>query len=103
MGLHTNPPKVLNPSFPANKSLPCVYNLPMNCPICNHGTLAPGVTTVTLEREQLTLVFKSVPARVCDNCGEQFLDETVSAELLEQANAAAKAGVQIEVRQFAAA
>ncbi|KAA0215188.1 MAG: type II toxin-antitoxin system MqsA family antitoxin [Leptolyngbya sp. PLA3] len=75
----------------------------MTCPICKHGRLAPGLTSVTLERAQLTLVFKSVPARVCDNCGEQFLDDSVSAALIEQAEAAAKAGVQVEVRQYAAA
>lgn len=44
-----------------------------------------------------------MPARVCDNCGEQFLDDSVSAALIEQAEAAAKAGVQVEVRQYAAA
>lgn len=75
----------------------------MICPICKHGSVAPGVVTTTLDRGELVLVFKGVPARVCDNCGEQFLDEHVSASLLEQANAAAKAGVQVEVRQYAAA
>jgi hypothetical protein len=34
-----------------------------------------------------------VPARVCDNCGEEYLDETTTAELLKTANAAAQAGV----------
>ncbi|CAG1004877.1 hypothetical protein PHYC_03178 [Phycisphaerales bacterium] len=72
------------------------------CPICTHGTLRPGVTSVTLERGQLTLVIKSVPARVCDNCGEQFVDEAVSARLLEVADGAAKAGTQVEVRSYAA-
>lgn len=72
------------------------------CPICNHGTLRPGFASVTLERGQLTLVVKSVPARICDNCGEQFIDESVSARLLEAAEAADKAGTQVEVRSYAA-
>ncbi len=75
----------------------------MTCPICKHGTLAPGHVSVTLERAQLTLVFKAVPARVCDNCGEHFLDEATSARLLQQAGTAAAAGVQVEVRRYAAA
>ncbi len=72
------------------------------CPICNHGNLGPGFTSVTLERGQLTLVVKSVPARICDNCGEQFIHESVSARLLEVAEAADKAGTQVEVRSYAA-
>lgn len=72
------------------------------CPICKHGTLGPGQTTVTLERGGLTLVFKGVPARVCDNCGERFVESPIAAGLLGQAEAAAESGVQVEVRQYAA-
>ena len=36
----------------------------MKCVICKQGETLPGVTTVTLERNGLTLVVKSVPARV---------------------------------------
>ena len=35
------------------------------CAIRKHGEILPGVTTVTLERNGLTLVVKSVPAREC--------------------------------------
>jgi len=72
------------------------------CPICHHGELAPSHISVTLERGPLTLVIKGVPARVCNNCGEQYLNEEVSARLLQQAEAAAGAGVQVEVRAYAA-
>lgn len=74
----------------------------MACPICKHGELQEGTTSVTLERDDLTLVIKGVPARVCDNCSEAFVDESVSRKLLEQATAASDEGVQVEVRQFAA-
>jgi YgiT-type zinc finger domain-containing protein len=73
------------------------------CPICKHGSLAPGFVSVTLERGPLTLVVKLVPARVCDNCGEQYLDEATSARLLHEAEAAAAAGTQVEVRRYDAA
>jgi YgiT-type zinc finger domain-containing protein len=72
------------------------------CPVCRHGSLNAGTTSVTLERGGLTLVFKAVPARVCDNCGERFVDSAITAGLLEQAETAIKAGVQVEVRQYAA-
>lgn len=75
----------------------------MNCVICQHGQTAPGWVTVTLERGHTTLVFKGVPAQVCENCGEAYVDETVAARLLAAAEAAVAAGVQVEVRAYAAA
>lgn len=75
----------------------------MKCVICKHGNTQPGATTITLERDDSTLVFKHVPAQVCQNCGEAYVDETTTAQLLSAAEAAVKAGVQVEVRQFVAA
>ncbi|HEY7065932.1 MAG TPA: type II toxin-antitoxin system MqsA family antitoxin [Chloroflexota bacterium] len=74
----------------------------MMCTICRHGETQPGTTTVTLERDTLTLVVKGVPARVCDTCGEQYVDEATTARLLQTAEEAARAGVQVDVRAYAA-
>ncbi|MBL8373941.1 type II toxin-antitoxin system MqsA family antitoxin [Accumulibacter sp.] len=60
----------------------------MICPICRCGHTRPGFASVTLERDLTTLLFKDVPAQVCDNCGEEFIDETTSANLLHAAEAA---------------
>lgn len=70
------------------------------CPMCPAGTLRGGTTTLTLERNGATIVFKDVPADVCDTCGEAYLDEDVSAAVYEQAEAAVEAGVQFDVRQW---
>lgn len=75
----------------------------MKCVICKHGDVTPGITTVTLERGVTTLVVKGVPGRVCQTCGEEYVDEAATRELLEAAAAAERAGVQVEVRQFVAA
>ena len=75
----------------------------MKCVICKHGETEPGTTTVTLERDKLTLVFKTVPAQICSNCGEAYVDEEVTRRLLEMAEAEAKAGAQVEVREYKAA
>ncbi|CUS06297.1 conserved protein of unknown function [Candidatus Promineifilum breve] len=72
----------------------------MKCIICRQAEVIPGLTTVTLERGGLTLVIKGVPARVCPNCGEAYLDEDVSARLLLDAEAMAEAGTLVDVRQF---
>jgi hypothetical protein len=48
-------------------------------------------------------VVKGVPARGCKTCGEEYVDEATTRDLLEAAAAAERTGVQVEVRQFAAA
>ena len=73
----------------------------MNCVICKHGETRPARVTVTLERAGMTLVFKDVPAQVCENCGEQYVSEQTTAMLLQQAEEAAGQGVQVEVRSYA--
>ncbi len=75
----------------------------MKCVICKQGETQPGMVTVTLERGTTTLVFKGVPAQVCANCGEAYVDATVTGQLLDVAETALRAGVQVEVRSFVAA
>ncbi len=75
----------------------------MICVICKNGETQSGKVTVTLEREETTLVIKGIPAQVCVNCGEEYVDEETTSRLLKTAEDAARAGVQVDVRQFAAA
>ena len=75
----------------------------MQCVICKQGETQPGMTTVTLERNGLTLVVKNVPARVCANCGEEYVDQEVATQLLSTAEQAARAGVLVDIRAYAAA
>ncbi|MBS1920826.1 MAG: type II toxin-antitoxin system MqsA family antitoxin [Bacteroidetes bacterium] len=72
------------------------------CPTCKNGTLKPGTTTVTVEREGALIIFKEVPADVCDNCGAYFLNEQISNELYEKANRAIKNGAQVEIMKLTA-
>lgn len=75
----------------------------MTCVICKNGETRSGAATVTLEREGATVVIKGVPARVCKNCGEEYVDEGVTARLLKTAEDAVRAGVQVDVRTYEAA
>lgn len=75
----------------------------MKCPICKHGNTQPGEASITLERGQTTVMFKHVPAEVCDNCGEVFHDAKVTRSLLQQADQAATKGVEVDVRRYASA
>ncbi len=75
----------------------------MTCPICGQGETSRGTTTVTLERGELIFVAKDVPALVCENCGEEYVDEAATAQVLRMAEEAAASGVQVDVRAFRAA
>ena len=75
----------------------------MKCVICRHGDMSAGTSIVTLARDTLTLVVKDVPSLVCENCGEEYLDDGVSARLLDTADEAIQAGVQVDVRSYVAA
>ena len=67
----------------------------MKCAICKHGETHPGTATVTLERDNVTLIFKDVPAQVCANCGEEYIEAPVTRQLLTSAEEAEKAGVEL--------
>ena len=75
----------------------------MRCPICRAGDTRPGTTTLVLERDALTMVVRHVPAEVCDNCGEAYVDEPAAAAALARAETAAREGVTVEVREHTAA
>ena len=75
----------------------------MKCVVCKKGETKIGKATVTLDKDGATLVFKGVPARVCNNCGEEYVDGEITASLLKAAAETARAGIQVEIRQFSAA
>ncbi len=73
----------------------------MKCLMCKQAEPRPGLTTVTLERGELSLVLKNVPALVCPECGEAYADEATAARLLETALEMEYNGLLMDVRQFA--
>jgi YgiT-type zinc finger domain-containing protein len=74
----------------------------MKCVICREGQTAPGQATVTLQRGESTIIFKNVPVQVCSNCGEYYLSESVTNQLLTRAEAAVQSGAELEILRFAA-
>jgi YgiT-type zinc finger domain-containing protein len=72
----------------------------MKCLICKQDETRPGETTVTLERNTLTLVIKNVPAQMCPNCGEAYVDEEVAADLLRVAEQVSASGAQVDIRRY---
>ena len=74
----------------------------MKCVICKTGEISPGTVTVTLERGSTVLLIKEVPAQVCTQCGEYYLDEHTTQRLYEQAEKALERNAELEVLRYAA-
>jgi len=74
----------------------------MKCVPCKHGETRPGKVNVTLQRGETTIIFKGVPAEVCENCGEYYLSEDITGQVLQRAEEAVKSGAEVEILRFAA-
>jgi len=74
----------------------------MRCLICKQGETHPGHATVVLQRGEAVVILKEVPAEVCENCGEYYLSESITGELLERAEKAIENGAEVEILRFAA-
>ncbi len=74
----------------------------MRCVICKHGETKLGLVTVTLERDECIVVMKKVPAEVCDNCGEYYLSDAITEEVLERAEVAVNNGAEVEIIRYVA-
>ena len=75
----------------------------MRCVVCKQADTQSGVTTVMLQRGVATYVVRDVPAQVCPNCGEDYVDASVASELLRASEDLSRAGAQLDVRRYAAA
>lgn len=74
----------------------------MKCAMCKQGETHTGKVTVPLQREETTVIFKGVPAEVCDNCGEYYLSEKITDQILKRAEEAVTKGSEVEIIKFAA-
>ena len=74
----------------------------MQCSLCRHGNTSSGTVTVTLQRGAAIIIIKSVPAEVCENCGEYYLDEATSRRVMEMAEKALKNNAEVGILSYAA-
>ncbi len=73
----------------------------MKCEICKVGETYSSFANVTLERGK-SIIIKQVPAEICSNCGEYYLNEETTDSVLKKAEAVMQNKVELEVIQFAA-
>jgi YgiT-type zinc finger domain-containing protein len=74
----------------------------MKCAICRNGITESGYTTVLLEKDEITLVFKNVPAKICGNCGEEYISSEINRAILSRARDESGRGITLEMLRFEA-
>ena len=74
----------------------------MKCVTCKTGNLKEGTTTVMHEKDGTIIVFKNVPALVCDQCDESYTDRDVTAKLLQIVKDEAAKGKELELMRYPA-
>ena len=58
----------------------------MKCLVCKHTQMEEGTTLLPIERGHAILLITDIPARVCTNCGEPYLNEDTARDVQELAN-----------------
>ena len=74
----------------------------MKCVMCKHGETQPGTVTVTLQRGDSVVVIRDVPAAVCRQCGEYYLDDGPASRVMAMAEEAVKHHAEVEILRYAA-
>jgi YgiT-type zinc finger domain-containing protein len=67
----------------------------MNCPLCK-SKMIEGTTVLTFKMDGTQiLVIKDVPALICDQCGEEYVNIETSKNVEKQVNQAVADGINM--------
>ncbi len=69
------------------------------CPLCGGGKKS-GKTIFTVNLGEGVLVVRDVPALVCGQCGEDWIDDKVASRLEKLVDEARNKHLQVEVAAF---
>jgi YgiT-type zinc finger domain-containing protein len=72
----------------------------MICLICRHAETVNGLTSISFERGELRLIVNNVPARVCPNCAEAYVDEAVATQLLWSVKKLSEVGILEDLIEY---
>jgi YgiT-type zinc finger domain-containing protein len=68
--------------------------------VCKSGETKQGKSVITLTKGKLVVTFKNVPAQICHDCSEEYIDEDTTNQLLQIANESFKKGVAFDLRDW---
>ena len=75
----------------------------MKCTSCVTGDMAPGTTTVTVQRGRIKAVIRDVPASLCNTRDNNYVNEATMRRLESLVNDAAATGAIMVVHDFGVA
>jgi YgiT-type zinc finger domain-containing protein len=70
-----------------------------HCPLCG-GRKQPGKTTYSVDVCSGVVLVRNVPATVCVQCGEAWIDHHTAQKLEQLTQEAREKGLQVEVVAF---
>jgi len=59
-----------------------------------------GETTYSVDLGESVIVVRNVPARICEVCGEEWIEDGTARELENVVETARKSGSQVEIVAF---
>lgn len=65
----------------------------MICLICRQAEVVESFTSLNFQRGEMHLSIINVPAHVCQSCGEAYVEEEVTMQLLQNAEEIYKVGI----------
>jgi YgiT-type zinc finger domain-containing protein len=74
---------------------------PMICLVCRKAQLLDGLVSIHFERDEFKATINLIPAQLCPACGEAYLDEQVTMQVLEQAEGLSHEGMMDVVQDYA--
>lgn len=75
----------------------------MTCIVCKNGSTKPGKVTVSVDKGKTVVMIREVPAEICTNCGEEYIDAETMKDLEKLVSNAQKAGLNLAIQQYKAA
>jgi len=69
------------------------------CPVCG-GIIEKGKTTYTVDMDSGLVVVRNVPARVCSQCGEEWIPPEIAKNLERIVSQAREKGAEIEILSY---
>ncbi|MCW5907687.1 MAG: type II toxin-antitoxin system MqsA family antitoxin [Chitinophagales bacterium] len=70
------------------------------CTTCKNGVMEKGTTTVTFDKDNMVIVFRHVPAQVCNVCGDYTIEGDVAKALLQAAKEERAKGHELTVVNY---
>lgn len=73
---------------------------PVICVVCREAHTVSGLSSISFVRDEFRATIHQVPAQVCPACGESFLDEATTADLLKRVEQILEEGVLDVVHDY---